>query len=170
MLAKIAARMTQVGLALHPEKTRVVYCKDGRRRGEHEHTSFTYLGYTFRAPKARSKNGGYFTSFLPAISPEALKAKGATLRALRIHRRPNLTLKGLAKWLNPIIAGWMNYYGHYYRSELYPLLRRLNAYLRRWAGRKYRGLRAYDQFQHWWAGVQQREPRLFTHWKWVRST
>jgi RNA-directed DNA polymerase len=64
----------------------------------------------------------------------------------------------------------MHYYGHYYRSKLYPLLRRVNAYLRRWAGRKYRRLRTYEQLQQWWVGIQQREPRLFTHWTWVRSS
>ena len=77
-----------MGLRLHPDKTRIVYCKDGNRRGEHEHTSFTFLGFTFRAREAlNGKNGVHFTSFLPAMSPEALKAKGAELRDLRIHRR-----------------------------------------------------------------------------------
>ena len=76
MLAEIAARMSEVGLRLHPDKTRIVYCKDGRRRGEHEHTSFTFLGYAFRARGARGK-GRNFTGFLPAISPEALKARMA---------------------------------------------------------------------------------------------
>ena len=106
--AAIAARMGEVGLRLHPDKTRIVYCKDGNRRGDHEHTSFTFLGFTFRARGARdSKTGGAFTSFLPAISPEALKAKSDRLRKMRIHRRTDLTLNDLAAWLNPIIAGWM---------------------------------------------------------------
>ena len=126
------------GPRLHPDKTRIVYCKDSNRRGEHEHTSFTFLGYTFRPREARTRTAGSFTSFLPAISPEALKAKGDRLRELRIHRRTDLSLDDLAGWLNPIIAGWMNYYGRYYRTVLYPLLRRVNIYLRRWAGKKYR--------------------------------
>jgi RNA-directed DNA polymerase len=77
---------------------------DGRRRAEHEHTSFTFLGYAFRARGARSKNGGDFTGFLPAISPEALKAKGDELRRMRIHRRTDLSLDDMARWLNPIVA------------------------------------------------------------------
>ena len=109
---------SEVGLRLHPDKTRIVYCKDGRRRAEHEHTSFTFLGYAFRARGARSKNGRNFTGFLPAISPEALKAKGAELRAMRIHRRTDLSLDDLARWLNPIVAGWINYYGRFYRTAL----------------------------------------------------
>ena len=167
--ARIAARMQEVGLRIHPDKTKIVYCKDGKRRGDHEHTSFTFLGFAFRARKARSKDGAYFTSFLPAISPEALKAKSAELRKMRIHRRTNLSLDDLAKWLNPIVAGWMNYYGRYYRSAVYPLLQRVSTYMRRWAGKKYKRLRAHNRFRRWWLGLLAREPGLFAQWKWVRS-
>jgi RNA-directed DNA polymerase len=169
VLAGIAARMQEVGLRLHPDKTRIVYCKDSNRREDHEHTSFTFLGYAFRPREARNKNGEYFTSFLPAISPEALKAKGARLRELRIHRRTDLTLDDLARWLNPIVAGWMRYYGRYCRAQLFPLLRRVSTYLRRWAGKKYRRLRTYRRFKRWWTGLQEREPGLFAHWKWERA-
>jgi hypothetical protein len=106
VLARIAQRMGEVGLRLHPDKTRIVYCKDSGRREEHEHISFTFLGFAFRPREAiNGKTGEHFTSFSPAISPEALKAKGDRLRELRIHRQTNLSLDDLAKWLNPIIAG-----------------------------------------------------------------
>ena len=171
LLAAIAARMSEVGLRLHPEKTRVVYCKDGKRRGEHEHISFTFLGFTFRPRKARNgKDGSYFVSFLPGMSTEALMAKSAELRKMRIHRRTNLSLDDLAAWLNPIVAGWMAYYGRYYRTAMDPLLRRINAYLMRWAGKKYRRrLRAHRRFWRWWTGLLERQPGLFAHWKWVRT-
>jgi RNA-directed DNA polymerase len=169
VLAAIAARMQEVGLRLHPEKTRVVYCKDGKRRGEHEHTFFTFLGYTFRARKARTKDGRYFSSFLPAISTEALKAKSGRLREMRIHRHTNLSLDDLARWLNPIVVGWMNYYGRFYRSALYPLLRRVSSYLRRWTRKKYKRLRAHKRFKWWWTGLIARQPGLFAQWRWVRS-
>ncbi len=68
VLAAITARMDEVGLRLHPDKTRIVYCKDSNRRGAHEHTSFTFLGFAFRPGEARRKDGGSCTSFLPAIS------------------------------------------------------------------------------------------------------
>jgi RNA-directed DNA polymerase len=170
VLAAIAARMSEVGLRLHSDKTRVVYCKDDKRRGEHEHISLTFLGFTFRPRKARnSKDGSYFTSFLPAMSTEALKAKSAELRTMRIHRHTNLSLDDLARWLNPIVAGWMNYYGRYYRTAMDPLLRRVNTYLMRWAGKKYRRrLRARRRFWRWWTGLLERQPGLFVHWKWVR--
>jgi RNA-directed DNA polymerase len=167
---RIAERMAEVGLTLHPDKTKIVYCKDSSRRGEHEHISFTFLGYAFRPREAvNSKSGKRFTSFLPAISPEALKAKSERLRELRIHRRTDLSLRDLARWLNPIVAGWMNYYGRFYRSEMQPLLRRVNLYLRRWAGKKYKRLRTYKRFKRWWTGLLQWTPGLFAHWHWVRS-
>ena len=110
-----------------------------------------------------------FTSFSPAISPEALKATGARLRELRIHRRTDLSLDALARWLNPIVARWMNYYGRFYRSVLYPLLRRVSIYLRRWAGRKYKRLRTHKRFKRWWARTIERATGLFAHWQWVRT-
>jgi RNA-directed DNA polymerase len=169
VLAGIAARMGDVGLTLHPDKTRIVYCKDSNRRGEHDHTSFTFLGFTFRPRSARNRSGQYFTAFLPAMSTEALKAKSDRLRELRIHRHTSLSLNDLAKWLNPIVAGWMNYYGRYYRSAMVPLLRRVSSCLRRWAGKKYKRLRTHKRFKRWWAGLLQREPGLFAQWKWVRG-
>ena len=169
VLAGIAARMNEVGLRLHPDKTRIVYCKDGKRRGEHEHTSFTFLGFTFRARKARASGGGYFTSFQPAMSTEALKAKSVELRRMRIHRRTDLTLDDLARWLNPIIAGWMHYYGRYYWTVMDALVQRVNTYLRRWAGKKYKRLRAYSRFKRWWDGLIARQPALFAQWRWARS-
>jgi RNA-directed DNA polymerase len=169
-LGRIAARIAEVGLRLHPDKTRIVYCKDSNRRGKHEHISFTFLGFAFRPREAVNRETGeQFTSFSPAISPEALKAKGDRLRKMRIHRRTDLTLNDLAAWLNPIVAGWMRYYGRYYRSALNPLLRRVSLYLRRWAGKKYKRLRAHKRFQRWWTGLQEREPGLFAHWKWARA-
>jgi RNA-directed DNA polymerase len=170
VLSAIAERMGEVGLKLHPDKTRIVYCKDGLRRGAHKHTSFTFLGYSFRGREAvRPSTGAHFTGFLPAMSTEALKAKGAELRAMRIHRRTGSSLDDLAQWLNPVIRGWMHYYGRFYRSQMNPLLRRVNWYLRRWAGKKYRRLRTYKRFWRWWTGLIEREPRLFAQWQWVRA-
>ena len=169
VLDRIDQRMSEVGLTLHPEKTRIVYCKDGRRREKHEHTAFTFLGYAFRGRGARSRNGRIFNGFLPAISPQALKAKSVELRRMRIHRRTDLSLDDLARWLNPIVVGWINYYGRFYRTALDPLLKRVNVYLRRWAGRKYKRLRTHKRFNTWWTGLLARQPGLFAHWRLARS-
>jgi RNA-directed DNA polymerase len=161
--------LESVGLGLHPDKTKLVYCGGDKRRRSQEHTSLTFLGYTFRPRKARGRDGRMFTSFLPAVSLEALKAMGQQVRRWRMHRRTRLDLLQLAAEINPIVAGWMHYYGRFYRSQLYPLLRRINTYLMRWARRKYKRLRAFKRFKAWWLGVVDRDPGLFTHWGWVRA-
>jgi hypothetical protein len=104
VLAALAARMEEVGLRLHPGKTRIVYCKDSRRRGSAEHTSFTFLGYTFGPRRATYPDGKAFTSFLPAVSAEALKAMGLRVRSWRIHMRTGDDLGELAGWINPIVG------------------------------------------------------------------
>ena len=169
VLAALNARMVEVGLRLHPDKTKIVYCKDQRRRGSHEHTSFTFLGFTFQPRSARGKDGTVFVSFQPAVSPQAMAKMGQEVRQWRVHLRTGLSLNELAAMINPIVAGWMNYYGRFYRSQLYPLLQRVNTYLMRWAARKYKRLRSYRRFQKWWFGIIDREPGLFTHWRWVRT-
>ena len=170
VLAALAERMEEVGLRLHPGKTRIVYCKDSRRRGSAEHTSFAFLGYTFGPRRATYPDGKAFTSFLPAVSAEALKAMGLRVRSWRIHMRTGDDLGELAGWINPIVAGWMEYYGRFYRSELYPFLRRVNTYLTRWARKKYKRLRSYKRFSSWWwTGLLDRDPGLFRHWAWERQ-
>ena len=124
----IGDRMAQVGLRLHPDKTSVVYCKDGSQRGSWEHTSFTFLGYTFRARAARGPRGNVFAAFLPAISKEALKRLSRTVRRWQLHRRTELSLAELAEMINPVVRGWMQYYGAFYRSALSMLLARINTY------------------------------------------
>jgi hypothetical protein len=124
----------------HPAETRIVYCKDGDRRGSHEHTSFTFLGFTFRARAARGKNGKKFTLFLPAVSKDALAKISAEVRRWRLHLRTWHTMGSLAREINPVVRGWMQYYGAFHRSALLPLLRRINAYLMRWLRKKYKRL------------------------------
>jgi group II intron reverse transcriptase/maturase len=167
VLAAIAHRMEEVGLRLHPAKTKVVYCKDGRRRGEYEHTSFTFLGFTFRPRAARDRKGGRFLSFQPAISTDALKKISGEVRGWRLHRKVNLTFVELAKKINPIVAGWMQYYGHFYRSALYSLLARINAYVVRWIRDKYKRLQGSKKAHRKLREITVRYPRMFAHWKWV---
>jgi hypothetical protein len=110
LLAAIAARLGALGLELHPGKTKIVFCKDANRRGDFEHTSFDFLGYTFRGHLAKGR-GGYFTGFNPAISATAKKAKGKQIRDWHLNRRSGTDLSGLAKEINPQVQGWINYYG-----------------------------------------------------------
>jgi RNA-directed DNA polymerase len=150
---------------LHPDKTRIVYCKDKVRPGESEHTSFDFLGYTFRGRLARGRRG-FFVGFLPAMSAKAMKAKGKQIRDWHLKRRSGSDLSGLAREINPQVRGWINYYGAFYRSELFSLARRIEGHLVRWAMQKYKRLRRKPaKAQAWLDAVHQREPKLFAHWQ-----
>jgi RNA-directed DNA polymerase len=168
VLAALNTRMAEVGLKLHPEKTKIVYCKDRKRFLGYAQTSFTFLGYAFRARKAPTKDGAsMFAAFLPAVSPDALKKMSGQVRRWRIHLRTTSDIGELAQWINPIVRGWMTYYGKYYRTELNALLRRINTYLVRWARRKFKRLRSFKRAKHWWNGLLRRQPNLFAHWAWM---
>lgn len=170
LVAAIGERMVEVGLRLHPDKTKVVYCKGGKRRTrDYPTTSFTFLGFTFRARAAQGRNGEVFTSFLPAVSKDALKKMSSQVRSWRIHRRTGHTFAELARDINPVVRGWMQYYGAFYKTALYPLLRRINYYLMRWVRKKYRKAGTYKKFHTRWKQVTAAWPNLFTHWKWVQA-
>ena len=142
VLEKVRARLRDCGLTLHPVKTKLVYCKDADRPEQHEHTSFDFLSYTFRPRMARSRNGKYFVSFLPAISKASAQHIRDTIRELKIPTKRSLySLGELAKLINPIVQGWINYYGKFYLSELKKVLNYVESTLVRWAMGKYKKLR-----------------------------
>jgi RNA-directed DNA polymerase len=170
LLDSIATRLGTLGLELHPEKTKVVFCKDANRRGEAEHTSFDFLGYTFRGRLARGR-GGYFVSFSPAISAQARKVVGQKVRAWHLRRRSGSDLAGLAEGINPQVRGWFGYYGAFYRSELSILAKRIDEHLVSWAMQKFKRLRGRPiRAWAWFRAVRQREPTLFAHWQLLPGT
>jgi RNA-directed DNA polymerase len=169
VLAALHERMSEVGLELHPEKTKIVYCKDSNRTGSHEQVSFTFLGYIFQPRAARRKKDGVkYTSFLPAVSKDALKKMNATARSWRLHRRVNSTEAELARMINPIVRGWMAYYGAFYRRALSALLHRINTYLLRWVMNKYRRLSTWKKSRRAMRDAFVRQPRYFAHWIWAK--
>jgi RNA-directed DNA polymerase len=164
--AAIASRLAECGLELNEHKTRIVYCKSWARRGSYEHVSFDFLGYTFRPRLARGKNGGEFVNFLPAVSDDARKHIGREIRRWRLHLRSGTTLTNLARSINMIVQGWINYYGRFYRSRLVRLLQRINDYLVRWAMWKYKRLRRRPaRARGLLVEIHRREPALFAHWR-----
>ncbi|GAF47133.1 MULTISPECIES: group II intron maturase-specific domain-containing protein [Rhodococcus] len=134
--------MGQVGLRLHPDKTRIVYCKDGTRRGSREHTSFTLLGFTFRQRRAPNRNGEHFSAFLLAVGKDAVKKIGAAVRSWRLQTRSGHAFRPRRATHQSDRAGWMQYYGAFHRSALYQVLSRIDAYLVRWIRKEYKRLRA----------------------------
>jgi RNA-directed DNA polymerase len=169
VLDALSERTAQVGLVLHPDKTRIVYCKDTDRRGAHDHERFDFLGYTFRPRLSKNKFGKHFVNFSPAVSDDARKKISREIRSWHIGRRSDKTLTDLARMFNPIVQGWINYYGRFYKSWLYPVLRHINDGLVRWAMRKYMRMRGHHRrAKRWLANVARRAPVLFAHWKFVR--
>ncbi len=166
----LSQRLGSLGLELHPDKTKVVYCKDANRRGESEHTSFDFLGYTFRARRAKSRQG-YFINFLPAMSTKAKKAVGKKIRDWHLNRRSGTDLAGLAREINSQVRGWFNYYGAFYRSELSSIAARIEQHLVQWAMRKFKRLRERPWAAwKWLESARQSQPQLFAHWYLLPST
>jgi len=162
----IERRFAECGLELNLQKTRIIYCKNDNQRGDYPEQKFDFLGYTFRPRRARSHQGTYFVGFIPAISNKATKSICDTMRRWKLHRRSDKSLDELAQRINPVLRGWINYYGHFYKSALYRTFQHLNNILARWASRKYKKLRGHKRRAFLWLQNRvHRQPRLFAHWQ-----
>ena len=158
-------RFAECGLQLHPEKTKIVYCKDDDRRGNSKNESFDFLGYSFRARRSKNRFGKFFVNFSPAVSNAATKAIREEIRRWQLHCRIDRWIDDLARMFNPVIRGWITYYGRYYKSALYPTFRYLDQCLAYWAMAKYKRLRRHRRrAEHWVSKAASRDPRLFAHW------
>ena len=165
VLESIRRRLAQCRLEVHPGKTRIVYCKDDDRSRGYPQERFTFLGYTFRPRRSKNRWGKFFINFTPAVSSRAATKMRQEMRRWRLPRRSDKAIDDLARMWNPVLRGWIQYYGRFYRSALYPVFRHLNSLLVRWAMRKYKRLRHHHRrAEHWLGGMAQREPRLFAHW------
>ena len=166
LLDKLKARFAKCGLELHEQKTKIVYCKDTNRPGSYPVKTFDFLGYTFRPRLAKWPNGQFGVSFLPAASRAALKSMGQEIRLWGLQRRSDKNLNDLARIYGPYIRGWINYYSRFYKAELYPTLKRIDAHLIRWIRRKFKRFRQKPkQARLWLASVINRTPGLFPHWR-----
>jgi RNA-directed DNA polymerase len=158
-------RFAECRLQLHPQKTKVVYCNDANRLRDYPKRCFDFLGYTFRPRSAQNRDGKRFVSFLPAVSNKAAKRMRQSVRRWRLHRRNDLSLQDIADWVRPILSGWVRYYGRFYPSKLRAELRTIDAFIVRWAIRKYKRFRGHTQaVWEWWRSLKRRNPNLFAHW------
>ncbi len=166
----LARRFGDCGLELHPQKTKVVYCRDSRRTGKYPTLQFDFLGYSFR-PRCVSANGKYFTGFNPAISRSAAREIRLTMRRWQFSRRTDLDVSEIAQLVNPSLRGWLNYFGYFYRSELHAsVINPLEEHLARWARRKYRWLRGHRRrSREWVKQLLQARPTLFAHRAFITS-
>lgn len=167
LLQAVRQRFEQCGLELHPVKTKIVYCKDGRRTKCYPNTSFEFLGYSFRRRGCWvGKEQRMILGFTPAVSPSSLKAMRTKIRKSRLRERTDLSLAEIAGWLNPIMRGWLEYYGKYTRSAMYAIVRHVNKALGRWATRKFKSLRCRKiGATEFVERCMKRNPGLFVHWR-----
>jgi len=163
--AKVEARLRECKLEAHPDKTRIVYCRDSNRRQDHEHIQFDFLGYSFRPRGAQNREGNLFCGFLPAISAKATQAIVAEVRTWGIHRMSDKELPDLARMFNQKIRGWIAYYGKFYPSALHRVFKPLNRRLVRWAQQKYKRFRVHQgRAWHWLRQIARSRTGLFHHW------
>jgi len=163
---ELEERFKACGLELHPEKTRIVYCKDSRRRKQYPDIQFTFLGFCFRPRVAVDREGEVFTSFLTAVGPQALKKMRERIRQWRLGDHALLPLEDITRFINPILRGWWQYYGRYYRTEMFKLFKYLDERLGYYLRRKYRDLwghkgRSLKRLNR----IAQQNPHWLVHWQ-----
>jgi RNA-directed DNA polymerase len=164
--AQLQARLAECHLEMHPTKTKIVYCKDGNRTGKYSNVKFDFLGYCFRPRLVRRfRDNTLFCGFNPAVSPSAMKAMRATIRDLNLWRQTQLSLQDIARRLNPLLRGWIEYYGRYAPSALYPLLRYVNQKLVAWVMHKFKRLKSRKiQASQFLIRLVTERAVLFVHW------
>jgi hypothetical protein len=151
---------------MHPTKTKIVYCKDANRPGKYPNVKFDFLGFCFRPRRVhRFRDNVRFCGFTPAVSPSAMKTMRETIRDLNLRRQTQLSLQDIARMLNPLLRGWIGYYGRYSPSSLSPLLRYVNLTLVAWAARKFKRFnRSRLQAIPFVKRISQAQRALFVHW------
>jgi RNA-directed DNA polymerase len=171
LLVDISNRLDECLLTMHPDKSKVIYCKDSNRRLYYQQTQFTFLGFTFKSRSAANRTGKMFTSFLPAVSKAALKSMRQKIKGWRLNSQTYTCLEELAVKYNPILRGWWNYFGSFYKTEMRQLFVYLDGRLATWSRRKYKKLKAHKwRSLHWLHRVWRKQPELFYHWQMCRVT
>jgi len=166
LLDRLSLRFREVGLEIHPLKSKIVYCKDNNRKGDWENISFDFLGYTFRPRRCVDKKGVVHPNFLPAVSRSSMKAMNREIRSWHIKLKNDKEIDDLAQMLNPVLQGWANYYSRYYPSVLRSVWRNLNDHLMGWVRRKYKHYAGHKS-RAWTflEKIAQGRPDLFVHWR-----
>lgn len=167
IMVELQARLAECHLEMHPTKTKIVYCKDGSRKGKYPNRSFDFLGYCFRPRLVEnSRRGTLFWSFTPAVSRAALTEMRQEIRKTNFRNRTQIELGDVARGLNPVLRGWMEYYGRYSPSALYPVFRQVNRTLVAWAMRKYKHLAGHKtRASLFLESIAEKNPQLFAHWQ-----
>ena len=162
---KLAKRFEECKLELHPIKTRIVYCQDKDRTKKEELTEFDFLGYTFKAVYIMCRDGKIRHNFIASVSNASSKNFRDKVKAMEIHKKTGCKINIIAEMLNPLIRGWMNYFGKFNPSAMKRTLQCIERRLIKWAMCKYKNFRGRRRrAEKWLRTVRQREPKLFAHW------
>jgi len=166
-LKALDERMKACGLELHPEKTKLVYCRDYRRQESFETVKFDFLGYSFQPRSTKSKQTGkLFLGFDCAISISSKKRIADKLEELEIDRLNFRSIVGVALYLEPLIRGWINYYGKFRITELNPVFLLLRQRLVWWARKRYKRYKTnMNKAYRWMDRVKKQFPNLFYQWR-----
>lgn len=167
ILRAIKERLAECKLELNETKTKIVYCKKNHRNIEYDCIQFDFLGYTFRPRRAADKNGEIFLNFSPAVSNKARQEIWKVVRKWDRRRWVQYTLEDIAKEINPVIQGWINYYGRHNARVLKDVLHPVNLKLSSWVRHKFKGFRKHKTKAVYKLGdIALANPDLFAHWRW----
>jgi len=170
LLDAISKRLAECKLELNHTKTKIVYCKDNRRKGEYPSVKFDFLGYSYQPRRVMGPKGNLFLGYTPAVSNKAAKAMRDVMRSWKIQLHSDKSLEDLSRIFNPIIRGWVNYYSRYQRSKLQEAFNPLNLMMAKWAMRKFKRFRGHQRrASRWLLAIRKRDPHLFAHWQMVRN-
>ena len=166
VMKELEERLKECGLEMHPLKTKLVYCKDSNRLASYPNVMFDFLGYRFMPRMAQNSNRGeWFTNCLPAVSKKAMKSMNEKMREWTVLQATGATIQEVAYYINPVLRGWINYYGKFYKTKLKLFMHIVNVKLASWARKKYKNLRrSENRAMNWLHGIAIRRPGLFAHW------
>lgn len=161
----IGRRLQECRLELHPEKTKIVLCKQWNRPGTYPYVTFDFLSYSFMPRQAVNRRKERFIGFLPAVSKKALQRMRRKVREWHLRSWCHLEIEDISDEYSAVIRGWLQYYGRYYVREFQKFLGYIDSAIARWACAKFRRFRGrLKQARSWISRLARREPTLFPHW------
>lgn len=166
VLSMLKQRFKEVGLEIHPDKSHIVYCKHAKRQLKFNKTSFTFLGFDFCSRESKNSKGERYINFSAGASKVAIKDMKRQVRWWNLPLKNEWSISEIANYINPVIRGWYQYYGKFYKTVLRWIWRNLNHYLCRWVMRKYKRYGRHKvKASNYLARIAIAKRALFFHWQ-----
>ena len=168
---KLVVRMKECELELHPDKTKIVYCREWKNNKRRSASSFDFLGFTFKLRQTADRRGKRFMGFNPSINKSGKKSIMDKVKDWSLNKRMGFELSSIAKLVNPQIRGWINYYGRFRPYDLMGIWLYIDRKIMKWAMKKYKSLKkSSKRVWNWLLRIVKREPHLFEHWKYLHKS